>query len=250
MIILFRDNFPFSFNFPHIFPLKTMATNKASLNDFYLISNHHCRIFCNENIYNKTEDRIFHLISKYAFSPDFIFMKNHPKLIIDNNGFTVKSTKKTICSTIKFGEFLNSSHKCIYRVTFKMNAIHNWVGFGFILPSYNKWSHNDWNYGDKDCSMWYERPYDGDNRISGIKTNKFGGEGNWYETGISTITFQLNMIKMKGIIWREEDEGPIDLIWEPMIQFDLIDDIAIAFCLGYNDQTITAIKQEFLFDQE
>ena len=128
---------------------KTISQKRIlTLNDLYLIACYQCRQLCNQNLYNKTEDNIFHLISRYAFYPNFAFMKNHPSLIIDNDGLTVKSNKKTKYATIKFGEFLNSSHKFIYRVTFKMDIKYAYTGFGFIKPTFNEWSNDRWNMGN------------------------------------------------------------------------------------------------------
>ena len=129
-------------------------------------------------------------------------MKDHPKLAIENDGFTVKCTKKTEISTIKFGEFLNSSHKFIYRVTFKMDVKYHYAGIGFIKPTFNKWVGNRWNISETTGVMVY---YQGSDLQRGakmgirlIRSDK--SYFNWYHSHdhhkSNKITLELDMIKM------------------------------------------------------
>ena len=61
------------------------------------------------------------------------------------------------------------------------------------------------------------------------------------------LTFEMNMGKMKGIVWSSAFNGNRE---NPIWTLDLFDGIVIAFSLGYTNQSISVINQEFLFDQD
>ena len=106
--------------------MSTTCKPILDLNNLYLIACYQCRIFGGLVLYKKMDNELFHIISQFALTPKFKFPESHPVFKIEDNGLTVHCPTKPSHTfdwhhgTIQFGEFLNPSHKLIYRATFKL----------------------------------------------------------------------------------------------------------------------------------
>ena len=222
-------------------------------NALYLIACYECRIFGGLSLYDKMEDELFHIISQFTLTPKFKFPAKHPVFKIRADGLKVRcppariSTNKYKHGTIQFGKFLNSSHKFIYRVTFKLKAYNDdnrgcYLGLGFLKPKFNEYDNGiNWNQGGNHSVIAYEcKPYKND-EFKKVSINK----KYWYKIH-DQIIYEMNMIKLKAKVWSKLNHNDT----KPMIIMDLdYDDIAIAFSIGCFDQTVTVIDQQFIFPE-
>eukprot|EP01084_Bolivina_argentea_P101116 181349_1 len=230
-----------------------MTTSKIiSLNDYYLIACYQCRCFGGLQLYNKSANEIFHVISSYAFPPNFEFVTNHPVFQVTDDGLSVIMEDKSKYGTIRFGEFLTSEDKLIYRATFQMDTYQsaNFCGTGFVKHEFDEWSSSSWNQGNNHSIM----PYCSGGTYAVCNKGEFKNvicdsrTAKYFFLNGNKITYEMNMITMKATIW-DSTRFNKD---QPYFSMDLCDNIAIGFCMGSDNtatkQKVTLVNQEFLFN--
>ena len=226
-----------------------------TLDHLYLLSCNQCRISGGISLFNKFSDDLFYLICSFAFFPMFTFMDNHPLFITKDNGMTVicppggdkslqtKIFKELKHGTIKFGKYLRSKDKIIYKVTFNtLECDPEFIGFGFLKNTFNSWNNgNLFNFNGNGSIMCYQ-DYLSRKQIEQFENTIFNRL--WFKKG-DNITYELNMCYMKGIIWNSTTSNKE----KPIFEMDLIDNIAIGICMGGKTQTIKVANQEIISDK-
>lgn len=208
---------------------------------------------------------IAQIICQYFKLNEFTFDRPSPCFIIGDDKLSIttttaifKDTKEfEAYGTIQFGQFLKSTDKLIYTVTFLMKEIMSGsIGIGFLRPSFNQWIHQHFNKCEKYstyiyCNSYYRaspvfdelnKQYENANSLTNWNSGSFCDSG-------GKVMVEMNMITMKAKMTfvQNEEKKCRDNKKTHVYEINLPDDVAIMIDVGSQGQFVQVLEQQFVY---